>query len=192
MCLGANISFSHDFDDDWDDILRDAREVWDVDKLEDAQNACDDLVDDIEDYIEDNKVDAFERTELKKLTSKAEAMEDFIRTVLLGQSNPISIEDYDMAVSEIGGNSVIISNSYCMQVVKFEFDGYSSLVLYNSQPKTFDFVVKYIELGGPMNGSFESGLFNNHARPLTDNRENRKVYSWKIVSFSCVENTPGY
>lgn len=185
ICLGTNISFAHDFDYNWSEILRNARSVWDESSLQNAENDCDDLVEEIDEYLSDNEVSDYEARDLRELKKKADAMEDFIGSVLRGRSWPISIDNYSLCVSELGGSSSIISSSHCLKVIKFEYDGFVSLLAFNEETTGYQMVCKYAQIGGSSSGQIKALVTKKSVRQMTDNRENKSVKSWKVVSMTC-------
>ena len=186
ICLGTNLSFAHNFDKDWNIILMGTRNIWDKHSVELAKGGCEDLQNKIKDYMNSNEVNTYERQELIELKGKAKGLEEFIHSVLLGGSYPISIEVYNMAVSEIGGTTSTVSSTLCMKVVKFEYNGFVSLLAFNDQNARFDIVCNYAEDGSSSTGKYTATVTKQSVRQMTDNREKKAIKTWKIRSINCV------
>lgn len=186
ICFGANFSFGHNFDGDWNIILMGTRNIWDEHSVESAKRGCENLQDEIKDYMNSNDVNTYERQELIELKGKANGLEEFIQSVLLGGSYPISIGVYNMAVSEIGGTTSTVSSTLCMKVVKFEYNGFVSLLAFNDQNARFDIVCNYAEVGSSNTGEYTATVTKQSVRQMTDNRIKKAIKTWRIRSINCV------
>ena len=174
--------YAHNFDYEWSRIIRKAQNVWDEEEVSSAAADCDELVDDIEEYLANNS-ESNVRQELDAFKKKAKAMENFINGFLIGRSYPISLQDFNLSVQELGAQYSVVNSSYKVKVCLLSLNGYKCLFSFNDTSISYQIVCGYSS-GAGSSGKYTGQASANCVRAMTDNRDNKSVKSWRVLSMS--------
>lgn len=180
---------AHDFESKFYDIKRLAKNVWEENDLNSAESDASNLIDEIDEYLDDEpNLTTSEKNKLRLLKKNVRDVKDFITQVLQGRSFFFDIDKFQNASSLIGGSTTIINSAYKVKFVKFELNGLAVLLAWNdSKSVGYDMVIENAEIGGFSTSTYTSKIGKYSCRPINNNRENRNVHSWKIISVSLKE-----
>jgi len=194
LLLTTSLLYAHNFNYKFDDIKRQAKNVWEEQDVSNAESDASSLVDEIEKHLRDeDDLTVDEKAELKKLIKDVEDVEKFIIYVISGRSYSINIDGFNNAVSILGASTTIINSNYKVKFVKVELNGLVVLMAYNTNKTVgYEMVIKSSSLGGSSTTTNTCIVEKYSYRQLSDNRDNRSLKTWKIISAQLKEWSFGF